>query len=295
MPQANCMKCAKKIPLQLLPLHVEDCEETSTETETDVTIIEEKDCAEFDQPIEQSRGSEEKSQETETDVTIIEEKDCAEFDQPIEQSRGSEEKSQLNKAELDEAERTRLIDLCLFWDLPVPSPTNQEWLFQQLLTHAVLGRVKKQIKDLRRGMKDTGIWPLISQRQDVHRVLFPRESTEVIDSQTVLQKITWPKLTEDDDDDEGDITIEKLTLISGYMRTFIEEASPAILSDLTRFWVGWEIPEENLVLEVVTAEYPVAHTCFNTLCLPCHYQNYTTFKKDMLMCLKSVSSGFGLV
>ncbi|KAI7809630.1 hypothetical protein IRJ41_013314 [Triplophysa rosa] len=200
--------------------------------------------------------------------------------------------SLLNKADLDEAERTQLIDLCLFWDLPVPSSTNQEWLFQQLLTHAVLGRVKKQIKDLRKGIKDTGIWPLISIRQDLHRVLFPRESAVVIDSQTVLQKITWPKLTEDDDDD---ITVEKLTLVSGYMRSFIEEASPAILSDLTRFWVGWEIPEENLVLEIGTAQYPVAHTCFNTLSLPCHYQNYAAFRKEMLMCLKSVSSGFGLV
>nr|XP_055036327.1 uncharacterized protein LOC129423856 [Misgurnus anguillicaudatus]XP_055036328.1 uncharacterized protein LOC129423856 [Misgurnus anguillicaudatus] len=148
--------------------------------------------------------------------------------------------SLLNKAKLDEAEHTRLTDLCLFWDLPIPSSTNKEWLFQQLLTHAVLGRVKKQIKDLRKGIMDTGIWPLVSKRQDVHRFLFPRESSVVLDSQTLLQKITWPKLKEDDDDeDDDDITVEKLTLISGYMRTFIEEASPSLLSDLTRFWVGY--------------------------------------------------------
>lgn len=44
---------------------------------------------------------------------------------------------QLKKTELTEKEMTRLTDLCLFWDLPVPSSSNQDWLFQQLLSHAV--------------------------------------------------------------------------------------------------------------------------------------------------------------
>ncbi|XP_067227454.1 uncharacterized protein [Chanodichthys erythropterus] len=43
----------------------------------------------------------------------------------------------LKKTKLTEEERTRLTELCLFWDLPVLSSTNREWLFQQLLSHAV--------------------------------------------------------------------------------------------------------------------------------------------------------------
>lgn len=72
-------------------------------------------------------------------------------------------------------------------------------------------------------------------------------------------------------------------------------ASLNMLSDLMKFWVGWEVPEEDLVLEVVTARYPVAHTCFKSLSLPCHYQSYAAFKMDMVMCLQSVNSGFGLI
>ncbi|XP_073670929.1 uncharacterized protein [Paramisgurnus dabryanus] len=63
MPQASCMKCGKKIPLQLLTLHVEDCEETDTKTE--VTVIEDdEDHADDETTLNdmQSRGSAEKSQ-----------------------------------------------------------------------------------------------------------------------------------------------------------------------------------------------------------------------------------------
>ncbi|XP_053356378.1 uncharacterized protein LOC128527807 isoform X2 [Clarias gariepinus] len=91
--------------------------------------------------------------------------------------------SLLKKTELTEKEMTRLTDLCLFWDLPVPSSSNQDWLFQQLLSHAVLGRVKCQIKDLRKGIKDAGIWPLLSQRLDSHHIVFSRESVRDITSQ----------------------------------------------------------------------------------------------------------------
>lgn len=44
---------------------------------------------------------------------------------------------QLKKTQLTEKEMTQLTDLCLFWDLPVPSLRNRDWLFQQLLSHAV--------------------------------------------------------------------------------------------------------------------------------------------------------------
>ncbi|XP_073804063.1 uncharacterized protein [Danio rerio] len=39
MPQSSCMKCGKKIPLPLLPLHIEECKEAETESSNDVTIL----------------------------------------------------------------------------------------------------------------------------------------------------------------------------------------------------------------------------------------------------------------
>lgn len=34
MPQSSCMKCGKKIPLPLLPLHIEECKEAETVSHT---------------------------------------------------------------------------------------------------------------------------------------------------------------------------------------------------------------------------------------------------------------------
>lgn len=120
-----------------------------------------------------------------------------------------------------------MTDLCLFWDLPFPTSTNRVWLFQELLSHAViilyftfvhmyfevgcvthvtsdcilsfleniafvlsyclcvqvLHRVKQQIKQIRKGIKETGIWTLISNRPDVHSLIFQRESSEELNPQ----------------------------------------------------------------------------------------------------------------
>lgn len=40
----------------------------------------------------------------------------------------------------------------------------------------VLGRTHAQTKQFRKGLKDTGIWPLITERPDVVPLLFPRQS-----------------------------------------------------------------------------------------------------------------------
>ncbi|XP_046891928.1 G2/M phase-specific E3 ubiquitin-protein ligase-like [Hypomesus transpacificus] len=89
----------------------------------------------------------------------------------------------LTKAKMIVAETNSVTDLCLSWDLPVPSPTNHDWLFQELLTQAVLDCVAQPIKQIRKGLKDTGIWPLLSDRPDVHPIIFPREVDEELDAQ----------------------------------------------------------------------------------------------------------------
>jgi hypothetical protein len=78
-------------------------------------------------------------------------------------------------------------------------------------------------------------------------------------------------------------------------KMFSSIASPEVLRDLMRFWVGWELPAKKLFVEVATSTYPTAFTCFYKLKLPGHYQTYPIFHQEMMMALSSVSSGFGLV
>lgn len=45
-----------------------------------------------------------------------------------------------------------------------------------LLLFEVLGRANAQIKQFRKGIKESGIWPLLTARADVVSLLFPRET-----------------------------------------------------------------------------------------------------------------------
>ncbi|XP_061582133.1 uncharacterized protein LOC133447318 isoform X3 [Cololabis saira] len=226
---------------------------------------------------------------SETAASVLTLEDCPDIDHR--QTIGL-----LKNDELTAEENTKVTDLCLSWDFPFPTSTNRVWLFQELLSHAVLHRVKQQIKQIRKGLKETGIWPIISDRPDVHPLIFPRESSEKLNPQSLIQGITWPQPSCDSDEDEDDtVPLEKIALVTGYLRKFIEEATPDVLRDLTKFWVGWERPTGNMNVEVVTSTYPVALTCFMKLKLPSHYQSYTSFQQDLMMALTSIDSGFGLV
>lgn len=224
---------------------------------------------------------------TDTAASALTLEDCPDIDY-------RETISLLKNDKLNAEETTRVTDLCLSWDLPFPTSTNRIWLFQELLAHAVLHRVKQPLKQIRKGLKETGIWPLLADRPDVHPIIFPRESNEELNPQTVIQSITWPQPNSDSDDDDT-VPLEKVSLITGFLRKFIEEASPKVLRDLMKFWVGWELPTGNLSVEVVTSTHPVALTCFLQLKLPSHYHTYQMFHQDLMMALGSINSGFGLV
>ncbi|KAI9517842.1 hypothetical protein NQZ68_001011 [Dissostichus eleginoides] len=98
----------------------------------------------------------------------------------------------------------------------------------------VLHRVRQPIKQIRKGLKETGIWPPVSNRPDVHPILFPREKNDELNSQTVIQNIHWLQPKSDSDEDEDDaVPLEKVSLVTGFLRQFIEEASPKVLRDLS--------------------------------------------------------------
>ncbi|KAJ7983964.1 hypothetical protein DPEC_G00368400, partial [Dallia pectoralis] len=78
--------------------------------------------------------------------------------------------------ELTEREKDVITELALSWDLPGVTDTNRKWLFYRLLQHAVLGRTLRQVKQLRRGIKETNVWPVLTERADVAPIMFPRSS-----------------------------------------------------------------------------------------------------------------------
>ncbi|CAL8313935.1 unnamed protein product [Arctogadus glacialis] len=156
-----------------------------------------------------------------------------------------------------------------------------------------IGWFMRQIKQIRKGLKETMLWPLISERPDVALVIFPRESSALLTPQCILERISWPTMTDDDDDDECSVTDK--SRITGYLRQFIQNASSDELKALVKFWVGWEAPTTTLTLEVTDCSLPKSSTCFETLRLPARYQNFTTFKEELIACLQTTDTGFGLV
>nr|XP_055060770.1 uncharacterized protein LOC129444253 isoform X3 [Misgurnus anguillicaudatus] len=221
------------------------------------------------------------------ETAIIQINDCPDIDlrEKITLLEGS--------AKLSADEKESLDNLCLAWDFPLMTENNRRWLFERLLCHAVIGRFMRQIKQIRKGLKETMLWPLISERPDVAPVIFPRESSAFLTPQCILERIIWPTMTDDDDDDECSVTDK--SRIAGYLRRFIQNASSDELKALMKFWVGWEAPTTTLTLEVTDCSLPKSSTCFETLRLPVRYKDFTVFKEELIACLQTCDTGFGLV
>ncbi|XP_076733149.1 uncharacterized protein LOC101468782 isoform X1 [Maylandia zebra] len=192
------------------------------------------------------------------------------------------------QSKLSDEERKRVQDLAYAWDLPPLTENNRRWLFEKLLLHSVIGRVTRSIKQLRRGLKETHMWTLLTQRPDTVPLLFPQELAAV-NPEVLLQRIVWP---EDEDDD---CPLQNKCRITGYMRHFILNATPSELTNVLKFWTGWEIVPKSLTVELVDGRHPTAATCYETLRIPYHYKDYLTFKEDLIACSETCHSGFGLI
>ncbi|KAL2087265.1 hypothetical protein ACEWY4_018324 [Coilia grayii] len=103
-------------------------------------------------------------------------------------------------ATLTDEQKARVDSICLPWDLPSVTSENRKWMTEKILLHTVLGRTTKQIKQLKKGLKDSGVWDLLSARPDTAMVMFPRTSEAALTPQMILDKITWPTSNDLDDD-----------------------------------------------------------------------------------------------
>ncbi|XP_065805904.1 uncharacterized protein [Labrus bergylta] len=155
----------------------------------------------------------------------------------------------------------------------------------------VIGRTMRQIKQLRKGLKDVMLWPLLTSRPDVVPLLFLKMAGMQFVPQMFLDKITWP--VEDSDDEELDI--ECKCCITGFLRMFIETASSDTLAQLLKFWVGWEMLPPELKVEFSGGTFPSSSTCFETLKLPAHYNTYKDFEEALVAAIDSAHTGFALV
>ncbi|KAL4006397.1 casein kinase 1, gamma [Sarotherodon galilaeus] len=186
----------------------------------------------------------------------------------------------LELEELTQERQDTVSDRSLSWDLPAVNKTNRRWLHNKLLVHAVIGRGMRQLKQLRKGIKDVMVWPLLTSRPDVVPLLFPRMAEMQFTPQMVIDKITWP--AQDSDEDE-EFDVESMC------------PSSSRLAQLMKFWVGWEMLPPELNVEISGGTFPTASTCFEMLKLPAHFQTYQDFEEALISAINSAHTGFGLV
>ncbi|XP_031175655.1 G2/M phase-specific E3 ubiquitin-protein ligase-like isoform X3 [Sander lucioperca] len=196
-------------------------------------------------------------------------------------------------SELTEDQRAAVNQLALSWDLPVLTQANHVWLLHSLLQHAVLGRTSQQVKQLRQGLQDTMLWPLLEARPDVVPVVFPHQSMAKCSAQMVLDNIIWPG--EEEKEDDNGISVAIRCKMAGYLRQFVETVTEEKLKQLVKFWVGWELPMQDMQVEVVQADHPTSSTCFHILRLPGYYTNYQEFHDHLEGCIATNDTGFGLI
>ncbi|KAJ4931393.1 hypothetical protein JOQ06_025690 [Pogonophryne albipinna] len=84
----------------------------------------------------------------------------------------------------------------------------------------VIGRPMRQIKQIRKGLKDTMLWPLINQRPDAAPILFPQESSAVLTPESIIDRINWPTMIDVDDDE---CSLEDKSRVTEYLRRFIQD------------------------------------------------------------------------
>ncbi|XP_023818441.1 G2/M phase-specific E3 ubiquitin-protein ligase-like [Oryzias latipes] len=183
---------------------------------------------------------------------------------------------------LTEDQRESVDHLALSWDLPVLTSTNQGWLLQSLLQYAVLGRTSQQIHQLREGLQESMLWPLLEARPDVLVLVFPGQKMAECSAQMVLQNIIWP---EDEEQNEDGCSVAVKSVVAGYLRKFVETVTEHKRKQRVKVWVGWERPMQDMQVEVKPADHPTSSTCFHILRLPSHYTSYDQFKDSLECCI----------
>ncbi|XP_036419775.1 uncharacterized protein LOC118803383 [Colossoma macropomum] len=183
-----------------------------------------------------------------------------------------------------------VLSVSLPWDLPGVTSENRWWLREKILLHAGLGRTTKQVKQIKRGLKDTGVSELFSSGPDTVPILFPRATETEITSQMILDEIIWPR---EEDVDEDVLTLEDQCRVLGCFPEVYRNW--VLLKSLLSFWTGWDVLPPSLEVEVVDCDLPQSSTGFLTLKLSKNTANYEDFHRDLMASISSSYSGFDLI
>ncbi|XP_028323837.1 uncharacterized protein LOC114478851 isoform X2 [Gouania willdenowi] len=194
------------------------------------------------------------------------------------------------EVDLTEDQTSDINSLAMSWDLPPVCKVNRRWLYQKLLKHAVIVRRFRQIKQIRKGLKQTKVLTLLQERPETSTIVFPRSEEAIPDPQAILSLVVWPG--EDSDDEAGGTRTE---LTCGFLRRFIETGSPSDLKQLMRFWLGWEIPAGKMAVRVVDRKHLLSSTCFASLSVPGHFEKYEEFADYVRRVIGTTDTGFGLI
>ncbi|KAL6490116.1 hypothetical protein MHYP_G00004610 [Metynnis hypsauchen] len=183
MPKAKCINCQVQVPVQLLSLHLQDCQQIVKDSDSDCEVT--NDTTEIcpicevpypikDLPLHASFCGDAALGEgvmkhvlslaiARLKILAMQQRLCYLKENLSTWSllhhqyywRVTFSAWRLLKEEWTEEESSRITNLCLDWYCTVPTKdTNNLLIFQQLLSHAVLGRVTAQIKQIRKGIKD---------------------------------------------------------------------------------------------------------------------------------------------
>ncbi|RXN17380.1 G2 M phase-specific E3 ubiquitin- ligase-like isoform X1 [Labeo rohita] len=230
MPKSVCKKCGVTMPLQVLALHVDSCavesENASEESpDEDIIYVSEEKKIKTSMELCPVCGSSFPEDMTEFHASICVDNCSREMENFSEWTEDavagpSHSREDGGDATSEQPEVAHSSNRGEGGEDGVAGPS----LDGEGGVDAVLGRTIRQIKQFRRGLKDTKVWSLLQERPDVVPLMFPRQSEAACCPQTILSNITWPA-EEEDDDDEDTYSLPVKCRIAEYLRRFIENES----------------------------------------------------------------------
>ncbi|KAI2644480.1 Arginine-glutamic acid dipeptide repeats protein [Labeo rohita] len=149
----------------------------------------------------------------------------------------------------------------------------------------VIGRREKQI---RQGLKDTGVLRMIKERPCLIDLLFPRASAQMIEPEMIFDRIIWPTV-DSDDEEYRSCCLEDTYRLTGFLRQYIENGTSEELKQ--QFWGPTGLGTSSSKSVSADVSMPTASTSRETIKLPAKYSTYEGFHKDLKAAVSSTESG----
>ncbi|CAL8291713.1 unnamed protein product [Gadus morhua 'NCC'] len=101
-----------------------------------------------------------------------------------------------NLTSLSLEQKDAINTLAIEMDYPILKEANRSWLLHNILQDVVFGRIKKQLKQLKEGLKETNVLNWMEARPDAVKEVFPSQAEATCSPEVVLELIQWPQEVE---------------------------------------------------------------------------------------------------